>query len=155
VGILALGAGIAMMYYGRVFFITVIIASMIAFLLDPLVVAFMRIRLPRGVASFAVCSIGLIFLYFAGLGLYTESLVIAGDLPAYGERLNDIVDSAAARVDRFEQGVYQTMVPKRFQDRPPLPVEPQAAVTTRGKRGKAAPGPVPQQPPAVQEVRIH
>src|SRR5579883_906923 len=146
-----------MLYYGRVFFITVIVASMIAFLLDPIVVAFMRIRLPRGVASFAVCSIGLIVLYFVGLGLYTESLVIASDLPAYGERLNDLVDNAAARVDRFEQGVYQTMVPKRFQDRPPVPQETQIPAAVRGKRGKSAPAPanVPQQPPPVQEVRIH
>ena len=155
-GILTLGAAIALLYFGRVFFITVIIASMIAFLLDPIVVLFMRIRLPRGVASFAVCSIGLIFLYFAGLGLYTETLVIAGDLPAYGERINEIVDSAAARVDRFEEGVYQTLVPKRFQDRPVALPEAQAPVNARTKRGKSVPPPVaPQQPPPLQEVRIH
>ncbi len=143
-----------MLYYGRVFFITVIIASMIAFLLDPLVVLFMRIRLPRGVASFAVCSISLIFLYFAGLGLYTESLVIAGDLPAYSERINEIVDSAAARVDRFEQSVYQTLVPKRFQERSLPPPETQVQTNGRGKRAKSAPAPAPLQPPAVQEVHV-
>jgi predicted PurR-regulated permease PerM len=153
-GILSLGAAIAMLYYGRVFFITVIIASMIAFLLDPLVVLFMRIRLPRGVASFAVCSISLIFLYFAGLGLYTESLVIAGDLPAYSERINEIVDSAAARVDRFEQSVYQTLVPKRFQERSLPPPETQVQTNGRGKRAKSAPAPAPLQPPAVQEVHV-
>ena len=38
VGILAAAAAIALLYFGRVFFITVIIAAMIAFLLDPLVV---------------------------------------------------------------------------------------------------------------------
>lgn len=142
-----------MLYYGRIFFITVIIASMIAFLLDPLVVAFMRIRLPRGVASFAVCSIGLIFLYFAGLGLYTEAVLIAGDLPAYGERINELVDNGAARVDRFEQSVYRTLIPKRFQEQTQQP-EPPVAANNRNKR--AAKGtPVPQQtPPAVQEVRV-
>jgi predicted PurR-regulated permease PerM len=146
-----------MLYYGRIFFITVIIASMIAFLLDPLVVLVMRVRLPRGVASFAVCSIGLIFLYFAGLGLYTETLVIVEDIPAYSERMNEIVDSAAARVDRFEENVYQTLIPKRFQDRPvPPPEALTAPATTRNRRGKQvpAPTPVPQQPPAVQEVRV-
>src|ERR1700730_5303161 len=35
VGILAAAAAIALLYYGRVFLITVIIAAMIAFLLDP------------------------------------------------------------------------------------------------------------------------
>jgi predicted PurR-regulated permease PerM len=144
-----------MLYYGRVFFITVIIASMIAFLLDPLVVTFMRIRLPRGVASFAVCSIGLIFLYFAGLGLYTETLVIAGDLPAYGERINELVDNGAARVDRFEQSVYRTLVPKRFQDSALPPVEPPAAAAAaRGKRAATKVPPTPQNPSGIQEVRV-
>ncbi len=153
--ILSLGAGIALLYYGRVFFVTVIIAAMIAFLLDPLVVAFMRVRLPRGVASFAVCSIALIFLYFAGLGLYTESVIIAGDLPAYGERINELVDNAAARVDRFEQSVYRTLVPKRFQETPVIVPEPPVAANTRGKRAaKGAPPPQQQQPPPVQEVRV-
>jgi predicted PurR-regulated permease PerM len=35
VGVLALGAAVALLYFGRVFFITVIIAAIIAFLLDP------------------------------------------------------------------------------------------------------------------------
>ena len=151
---MTLGAAIAMLYFGRVFFITIIIASMIAFLLDPLVVLFMRIRLPRGVASFAVCSIGLMFLYFAGLGLYTETLVIAGDLPAYGERINELVDNAAARVDRFEQSVYRTLVPKRLQENAGPAPEAQAPVSARGKRGVKAATAVPILPPPVQEVRV-
>ena len=153
-GIISLLAAIALLYYGRVFFITVIIASMIAFLLDPLVVAFMRIRLPRGVASFAVCSISLIFLYFAGLGLYTETVIIAGDLPAYGERINELVDNAAARVDRFEQSVYRTLIPKRFQETPIAQPEAQVTPNARGKRATKSAPPPPQQPPQVQEVRV-
>jgi len=155
VAILALGAAIALLYYGRIFFITIIIASMIAFLLDPIVLLFMKLRLPRGVASFAVCSIGLIFLYFAGLGLYTESISIATDLPAYSDRINELVDGAAARFERFETGIYRTLIPKRFRDETPPPVEPPPVTVTRGKRRGATPAPVqPQQPPPVQEVRV-
>ncbi len=154
VGILSLGAAIALLYYGRVFFITVIIASMIAFLLDPMVVLFMKLRLPRGVASFAVCSIGLLFLYLAGLGIYTESVVMLGDLPAYGERINELVDSASLRFEHFEQTIYKTMVPKRFQDGGQAAPEIQSPAAARGKRGKQAPPSQPQQP-AIQEVRVH
>lgn len=152
-GILALGALIALLYYGRVFFITVIIASMIAFLLDPAVLLFMRLRFPRGLASFTVCSIGLVFLYFAGLGLYTESLVMLDDLPAYGERINELVDNAAARVDRVEGNIYKTLVPKRFQDLNPPPQELPAPASSRGKRKQTAPA-QPPQPPPIQEVRV-
>ncbi|PYT18783.1 MAG: hypothetical protein DMG59_02930 [Acidobacteria bacterium] len=150
IGILALGMAIALLYYGRVFFITVIIASIIAFLLDPVVELFMKMRLPRGVASFVVCSIGLMFVYLAGLGLYTEGTQMVSDLPAYGARVNELVDSVATHVDNFEKRVYQTMIPKRFQERPPEQL-PETAVTGRGKRKKQEPQPPP---PTIQEVRV-
>jgi predicted PurR-regulated permease PerM len=151
-GIIALGAAIALLYFGRVFFITVIFASMIAFLLDPIVELFIRMRLPRGLASFAVCSIGLMFLYFAGLGLYTQSIAILSDVPAYGERINELVDNAAARFERFEQGIYKTLIPKRFQVPPVTPAEAETPAAARGKRKPAVPAPV--LPPPVQEVRL-
>jgi len=155
VGILALGAAITLLYYGRVFFITVIIASMIAFLLDPLVVVFMRLRLPRGLASFVVCSIGLLFLYLAGLGLYMEGLSIVDDLPAYGQRINQLVDAGAARMERFENGIYQAVMPKRLQDQPPA-VQSESQdfpPPVKGKKKKADPPPPPSAP-VVQEVHI-
>jgi predicted PurR-regulated permease PerM len=72
--ILAFAAGIALLYYGRVFLITIVIAVIIAFLLDPLVHVFMKLRLPRAFASFLVCSVAILFLYLLGLGVYTETL---------------------------------------------------------------------------------
>jgi predicted PurR-regulated permease PerM len=154
VGILALGAAIALLYFGRIFFVTVIIASMIAFLLDPAVEFFMKLRLPRGLASFVVCSIGLIFLYLAGLGIYTEAVNIVDDLPAYGDRINEIVDNVAGRAERIEQGLYRTVVPRRF--RPPEqavaePTEP-ARPAARGKKKAAAPS--PPETNEIPEVRI-
>ena len=57
--ILATAGGVALLYYGQVFFITVIIAFMIAFLLEPGVRLLMKIRMPRGLASFLVCALWL------------------------------------------------------------------------------------------------
>ena len=134
------------------FFVTVIIASMIAFLLDPIVVFFMRLRMPRGLASFVVCSIGLVVLYLLGLGLYLQSINIADDLPAYGQRVNELLDSAASRAEDVERGIYQTLLPKRLQ-----PASEQADASApspaTGKRKKQQP-PEPPTPPAVQEVHI-
>jgi predicted PurR-regulated permease PerM len=150
--ILALGAAIALLYYGRVFFITVIIASMIAFLLDPMVEFFMKARLPRGLASFVVCSIGLMFLYLAGVGLYTESVAMIDDLPAYGQRINELVDSVATKIERVEQGTYRTLVPKRFQESNQAPPETPAVTVPKGKKRPAQPAPT--LPPPIQEVRV-
>jgi len=151
VGILAAAAAIALLYFGRVFFITVIIAAMIAFLLDPLVVFFMKLRMPRGLASFVVCSIGLVALYLAGLGLYLQSQQIAADLPAYGARINEMVDSVSTRMENVEHGIYRSLVPRRFQPQVEAGAAESAEPLTRGKRKRAEP---PPPPPAVQEVRI-
>ena len=155
VGILAAGAAVALLYYGRSFFITIVIASMIAFLLDPVVVLIMRLRLPRGLASFVVCSIGLALLYLAGVGLYTQALQISDALPAYGERVNQLVEAVATRMDRVENSVYQSLVPKRFQATVATPTPDTTA--PKGKRKKAgtlvAPPEISAQP-AVQEVHV-
>jgi predicted PurR-regulated permease PerM len=144
---------VALLYYGRVFFITVIIAAMIAFLLEPMVGFFMKLRFPRGLASFVVCSISLVFLYFAGLGVYTEAMAMMDDLPAYGERINELVDSVSMRMEHFQESVYRTLIPRRFQDGviDPAPAPKPSAPRAQKKR----PDDPPAAPPAIQEVRVH
>jgi predicted PurR-regulated permease PerM len=149
ISILAAAGGVGLLYYGQVFFITVIIAFMIAFLLEPAVRLFMKIRMPRGLASFLVCALWLACLYFAGLGLYTEGTAMLDDLPAYGARINELVENGAVRVDAFEKNVYRTLVPKRFQDQE-VTSQPQSDANARGKRKPADPAAAPP----IQEVRV-
>ena len=150
VGALAAGASLALLYFGRVFFITVIIAFIIAFLLEPVVRLLMRIRVPRGLASFLACALWLTSLYFVGLGIFMQGPALMNDLPAYGERINLIVEGAATRLEGLERSVYRTLIPKRFQEQFLIPATP-APAPTRGKRAPEPPLPQPQQ---VQEVRI-
>lgn len=151
--VLALAASVALLYFGRVFFITVGIAVIIAFLLDPVVTAFVKLRLPRTVASFIVCSIALLGLYLLGLALYTQFSGFVDDLPNYSQRMNEIVDSIATQVDQVEKRTYQVVVPKRFQEKEqPAPGNPPADNSRRRKSAKTTPEPVP--PPAIPEVRI-
>ena len=150
VTLLAVAACVALLYFGRVFFITMVVAITIAFLLDPVVTAFVKLRLPRAVASFIVCSIALLALYLLGLGLYTQFSGFVEELPTYSQRMNDMVDNIATRVDEVEKRTYQVMIPKRFQQAPPPPTPtPEAA---RKRRGKA---PEPTGPAEIPEVRIH
>jgi predicted PurR-regulated permease PerM len=116
----------------------------------------MKLRMPRGFASFLVCSISLVFLYLAGLGIYTQALDIAADLPAYSERINALVSNVSRRMDTFETAVYQTIMPKRLQTPQPQPAPLDANARAKQRRGGAqiqAPPPVPL-PPLVQEVHI-
>jgi predicted PurR-regulated permease PerM len=154
VRILAVAASIALLYYGRVFLITVAIAVIIAFLLDPIVTAFVKLRLPRPVSSFVVCSIALLVLYLAGLAIYTQFAGLVEDLPAYSERLNGLVDSVATQVDQVEKRTYELVVPKRFQDHEEQPQNAQPALP-RSRRNRALPPAPAVVPPVIQEVRIH
>src|SRR5580693_5489308 len=155
VTILAVAAAVALLYFGRVFLITIVVAITIAFLLDPPLTPFLKLRMPRAVASFIVCSVALLLLYLLGLGLYTQFSGFVQELPTFSQRMNELVDNVAARVDEVEKRTYQVVIPKRFQEAPPQPGIP-APDTARRKRGsKAAEVPVPASPAQIPEVRIH
>lgn len=146
---------IGLLYYGRLFFITVTIAVILAFILDPMVEVLMRLKMPRGVASFFTCSLALLLVYFAALGFYTQATGLLADLPAYSERINEIVDHALARLEQTEQSIYSLLVPKRFQggDRKAQVITsaPAPPTKTSARRRSAEPPPTITQ---VQEVRL-
>src|SRR2546423_13623183 len=62
-GVIAIGVVVAILYFGRVFFITSLAAVTIAFILEPMVALLMRMRFPRSLASFVVCTLALLVVY--------------------------------------------------------------------------------------------
>ncbi len=151
--VLALGVIIALLYWGRVFFITSIIAVIIAFILEPFVGLLMRIRFPRSVASFVVCSIALMLLYLVGLGAYTQIVGLWEEAPQFSQRISEVVEGGRQKIDDMEATTYRILVPAKQQP-PPPPVPP-----PQKQRGRHNIGPqpvVPQGVPgAIPEVRIH
>jgi len=111
--VVALGVIVAILYFGRVFFITAMTAVTIAFILEPFVTVLMRLRLPRSVASFVVCSMALLFLYVIGMGAYSQLTGLYGDLPKYGQRIGDIVDGIQQKIQGMESDTYRMLVPTR------------------------------------------
>jgi predicted PurR-regulated permease PerM len=155
--VLALAAVIALLYVGRALCITLVVSIITAFILDPFVVGVMRLRLPRGVASFIVCAVALILLYLIGLGLYTELAGFTDELPIYSQRASDLVDSVSDRLDRMEQNAYKVLLPKRLQEKE-REVAQQKAQQNESKRKKKPVAPLtvdPAAPPPIQEVHIH
>jgi predicted PurR-regulated permease PerM len=144
--IVAIGVVIAVLYYGRVFFITSIVAVVIAFILEPFVSLLTRIRFPRPLASFVVCTVALLALYVIGAGAYAQVAVLMGDLPRYGERIGQIVEGVQQRVDDTEQQTLRLLAPNKAIPPPPQP--PRA-----GKRSRTQPATA--QPAVIPEVRIH
>lgn len=138
-------AGIALLYFGRAFWITLVVSVVLAFMLEPFVGLFIKLRFPRKLASFVVCTIALLILYMAGVAVVAQLVSFADDLPVYSQRLNQLVDTVAERIERAEKNMYTLLVPRRFQSEPP-PAQPQPAAAKRRRQ--------PVQPPPVQEIRI-
>jgi predicted PurR-regulated permease PerM len=149
--VIALGVIIALLYWMRVFFITSIIAVTIAFILEPFVALLMRIRFPRSVASFVVCTVALMMLYLAGLGAYTQVVGLWEELPRFSQRISDIVEGARHKIDDMEANTYRMIVPAKQQPQPAPPPQP-----ARRRRNPEPAQAVPASAPgSIPEVRIH
>jgi len=140
------------LYVGRVFFITFLTAVLLAFLLEPLVRGLMRLRAPRGLASFLACSLMLAVLYLLGLGLWMQVEGLWEDLPNYSRRVSELVDAAVQQIEEIETKARELIVPKRLREAPPV-AEPAPAAKAAKSRKRLTAEPEPSTP-AVQEVRI-
>jgi predicted PurR-regulated permease PerM len=154
--VIALAGVIALLYYGRVFLVTLATAVIIAFILEPFVGLLMRLRIPRGLASFLVCAIGICVVYLLGLGVYTQGTGLVDDLPKYGQRIGDVADQVIIRAESMEESILNLVVPKRFREQGSVQQQ-QAQKKPVRRRGVAEPAatPLPAIAGAVTEVRIH
>ena len=150
--ILALGVVIAILYYGRGFFITGIVAVIIAFILDPFVTALMRLRLPRSVASFVVCALALLVLYVIGMGAYAQLSGLYDDLPRYGQKIGDLVDGVQLKMQSIEQNTYHAILPARRQQEEARLLAEQSK--KKGRKGEPAAAPLPALPSPAEFPRI-
>lgn len=147
----------ALLYFGRVFFITALVAIIIAFILDPFVGLLVKFKFPRPVASFVVCGVAALIVYMATLGLYSQVSSLWDSMPAFSQRFGAIEDSILLHVSNLEDGVYKVVVPRR-QIQEEKKVEPPPPAKLLRSRKKIDPNPATPQTPApgtIQEVRIH
>ena len=150
---IALGVLIALLFFGRIFFVTSISAMIIAFILEPFVEFLIRLRFPRSVASFVVCSMALGLLYLIGLAAYTQFAGLMNDVPRFSERMGQLVEKARAKLEDLENKTYQIVVPA--QQRQKQAAAPQEKNPRRRKTGDVPPLPVPPSAAQIPEVRIH
>lgn len=156
--LIAGGVLIAALYFGRMLFITFLSAVIIAFILEPFVALLVRVRFPRSLAAFVICTLALLGLYVVGMGAYSQFVAVYQDLPRYSQRIGDIVDNVQQKLGQMEERTYQLLVPARQrqqqQEQERLRAQQLAQEQSRKRRKAAEPIPLPG-PPPIQEVRIH
>lgn len=153
---IAVAAGVALLYYGRDFFVTLLVSAVFAFILDPVVVLVSKCHIPRPAATAIVLGIALVALYFVAVLAGTQISTLKRDLPVFASRLSEIVDKTNQELDTIEQQTIQTLVPSslRQQDQQ-IQKKPQEAMQAHKRRSRVAIKPADPGPPPIQEVRIH
>ena len=147
----ATGVIIALLYWARIVFITATLSIIIAFILEPFVGLLVKIRIPRGLASFFVCVAALLVLYFVGLAAYNQLSNIASDVPALKGNISSLVENISGRVQSIEEGTARILSPRK-------PEPPPARVPNRAKKNSRRDPLTPILPPPpdiIPEVRIH
>lgn len=153
--VVAMGVIIAALYFGRVIFVTSIVAVIIAFILEPYVTFLIRLRMPRPLASFIVCSVALLLLYVIGMGAYTQVSVLYSDLPSFGQRIGDAVDELRQKIQSAEENAYKLVLPGKQRQQEEERLKAQQAAAAKSRRAvKTAPLPAPPLPQPAQPDRI-
>jgi predicted PurR-regulated permease PerM len=158
--VIAGGVVLAILYFGRVVFITATVSIIIALILEPMVALLINLRLPRTIATFIVCLFGILILYFAGLAGWTQLSSLAGDAPVFKQHVSELAERVAKTLQDIEDSTTHLIpVPKPAAPTPPPQPAPAPAPrrTTGSRKGPDVIIP-PQEVlgvPAIPEVRIH
>ena len=155
VSLIGVTALIALLYFGRSFFITLIISAMFGFILDPLVELAMRLKLSRPTAAAVVILVAVTGVYGFGVMLWREFAHFTEDLPSYSSRMNELYDKASDEIERLTESTLGTVVPRRIREQgAQIEQKPQAALEERKRKNPRAVVTPPVQA-TVQDVRIH
>jgi predicted PurR-regulated permease PerM len=153
--IISFGVIMAILYFGRVFFITALVAVIVAFILDPFVGLLVKARFPRPVGALVICVAAALCLYLAALGAYSQVSRLIDSMPSLSQHLGEIEDAASKQVGDLEDRVYKIIVPKRQIQQEKKVETPPVTKSPRNRR-KVEPPPQPTPVPGtIQEVRIH
>ncbi len=156
--LIATASLIALLYFGRDFFVTLVISAIFAFILDPAVKLIMRLHLPRAAATAIVLGIAFVAFYIVAVVAWNQVSNLTQDLPTYTSRVSDLWQDASNKLDQIQKNSIDTLVPRslREQDQQ-IQQKPQEAMQARSRRKVKINDalPVPPPSPFIQEVRIH
>ena len=153
--LIAFAASVALLYYGRDLFVTLIVSAVFALILNPAVVGVMKLRIPRGAATAIVIGIALVAVYLLAAMAWNQLSTISEDLPTYSSRVSEIWTKLNERVDQTEQRILDTVLPKNIlEQQQQIQQKPQEAAKARRRRNGTA-AQTTSTPSVIQEVRIH
>jgi predicted PurR-regulated permease PerM len=137
--VIALGVILAICFFAKLVWITIMISALIAFMLEPIVLLLSRYRIPQALGSLFAVLLLLGVVYAAGYFFYNRATDFADEVPRYASRIR----SAFARFERQTSKLEQTqekILAKDEQNAVPVKVKDERSLFARvfGAAGEAA-----------------
>jgi predicted PurR-regulated permease PerM len=116
-------AGIAVFYFARLPLITVSVALLIAFILEPIVNGLRKWRVPRALGAL-IAVLCLVAVFAAAIYVfYNRAVAFGRDLPRYSAEIHAMVAKVTTNTSKIEQNTSKVL--KGPQTQKPIPVEVQ------------------------------
>jgi predicted PurR-regulated permease PerM len=106
--LLAVALILVFLYFAASVVITLLLAILIAYFLDPIVEFLERMRMPRTLASMVTVLLLIGVLGAVGYGLYSRSSDFAANWPKYSGTLRNAINSVETKLNGLERGVSET-----------------------------------------------
>jgi predicted PurR-regulated permease PerM len=123
--VIALAAAVGLIYLLKLVLLTILVSALLAFALDPLVVALAKIRLPRALGS----AIAVLLLIALSLGLtfffYSRAIDFLDELPRFSAVIHDNLQRLQAEAEKIENST-RLLMPES-KGKKPIPVQVQQA----------------------------
>ncbi|MGH9580219.1 MAG: AI-2E family transporter [Terriglobales bacterium] len=91
--VVAIAVVLVICYVAKLVVITLLVSILLAFMLEPLVSALLRVRVPRSVGAFLAVAVFLGVLYAGTYVSYNRASAFMQELPSYSERIQKAVRS--------------------------------------------------------------
>jgi predicted PurR-regulated permease PerM len=101
--VIVLALAIAFCFLASSFCITLVLATFLSILIDPLVSFLERWRLPRSVSSTLLICVGMVGLGLAAYGSYHRISTFVEAFPSYADRVREIVEPLKHKIQQVEE----------------------------------------------------
>jgi predicted PurR-regulated permease PerM len=123
--VIATAAAVGLIYLLKVVFVTILISALLAFALDPLVVALARLRVPRAVGAGIALLLLIAVILATAIFFYNRAVDFVEELPNYSTAIREDIRKLEAQADKLETNTRSIMPEPKGKK--PIAVEVQEA----------------------------
>ena len=114
---------LAICYFAKLVLVTLMVSILLAFMLEPLVSLFERVRLPRSAASLLAVLVLLGACWGASYFFYNRAVSFSHQLPKYSEKIRGIFSHIVQQTNKLEQTTEKILPKQGQQSKNAVPVK--------------------------------